>query len=188
MKKNISIDDLQDIWQKVSLLHSGQTYGGYVKDEKIEYLNHVGSVVFEVFNALQYTNDFNGELAVTCALLHDTVEDTVLTAEELKNLYGETIASGVLALTKDATLPKAEQMKDSLQRIRQQPKEVWAVKLADRICNLYAPPFYWNDEKKRSYLEEAAVIHEYLKDGNEYLANRLQNKMEQYKKYFLPTK
>jgi len=55
-----------------------------------------------------------------------------------------------------------------------------AVKMADRICNLYHPPFYWNNEKKLNYIAEAKLIHEHLKDGNEYLANRLQNKIKKY--------
>ncbi len=63
---------------KVTVLHSGQTYGGSHKDEKIEYINHIGSVVFEVMNAIQQTDNFNGELAISCALLHDSIEDTSL--------------------------------------------------------------------------------------------------------------
>jgi len=183
MNKTISIDDLQAIWEKVTLLHGGQTYGGHEKDLKIEYINHIGSVVFEVFYALQQTASFDGELAITCALLHDTVEDTAFTKEELTALYGQRVADGVLALTKNSTLPKEQQMPDSLQRILQQPKEVWAVKMADRICNLYKPPHYWNNEKKLSYMNEAQEIHDHLHGANEYLANRLLSKIEAYKKY-----
>jgi (p)ppGpp synthase/HD superfamily hydrolase len=183
MINTLSIDKLQNIWQKVTVLHSGQTYGGSHKDEKIEYINHIGSVVFEVLNAMQHTANFNGELAVSCALLHDSIEDTTLTIDELKQLYGEQVTAGVLALTKDKNKPKDQQMADSLARIKAQPKEVWAVKMADRICNLYAPPYYWNNQKKLGYLEEARTIHAHLKDGNEYLANRLMQKIEEYKKY-----
>lgn len=74
-------------------------------------------------------------------------------------------------------------MSDSLERIKQQPKEVWAVKLADRITNLQPPPANWNNDKKKEYLEEAVAIYEALKDGNEYLANRLRIKIQEYKRY-----
>ncbi|WP_207625721.1 HD domain-containing protein [Niastella populi] len=158
MKTNLSIDKLQNIWQKVTILHSGQTYGGSQKDERIEYINHIASVVFEIQNAMQHTADFDGELAVSCALLHDTIEDTSLTIDELKQLFGEQITAGVLALTKDKHKPKDQQMADSLARIKAQPKEIWAVKMADRICNLYAPPYYWNNQKKLGYIEEARII------------------------------
>ncbi|SDG14697.1 HD domain-containing protein [Chitinophaga filiformis] len=183
MKTTISIDDLQSIWEKVTLLHHGQTYGGHEKDLKIEYINHIGSVVFEVFYALQQTDTFDGELTITCALLHDTVEDTEFTEEALTEIYGKRVAAGVLALTKNNTLPKEQQMQDSLQRIRQQPKEVWAVKMADRICNLYKPPYYWDNERKMRYIAEAQEIHAQLQEANPYLANRLLDKIEQYKTY-----
>jgi (p)ppGpp synthase/HD superfamily hydrolase len=74
-------------------------------------------------------------------------------------------------------------MLDSLNRIKQQPIEVWAVKMADRISNLYEPPYYWNDEKKLKYIEEAEIIHNELKDGNEYLARRLKIKIKEYYRF-----
>jgi (p)ppGpp synthase/HD superfamily hydrolase len=180
----LSIDKLQDAWQFASILHSGQFYGGQSEKEKIEYINHIGSVVFEVSNALKYESGFNEEISVLCAILHDTIEDTDATFESIQNLFGTPIAEGVLALTKNTTLEQKEtQMTDSLERIKAQPKEVWAVKMADRICNLYAPPYYWSNEKKENYIREAQSIHDYLKDGSEYLSNRLLEKIERYRKF-----
>lgn len=181
----MNIDDLQAIWEKVTLLHHGQTYGGHEEGLRIEYINHIGSVVFEVFYALQHSPLLDGELAITCALLHDTIEDTPFTTEELRGLYGEKVAAGVLALTKNSELPKAVQMGDSLARIREQPKEVWAVKMADRICNLYKPPHYWDNAKKLAYMEEAREIHAQLHEGDVYLADRLLSKIELYKQFLI---
>jgi (p)ppGpp synthase/HD superfamily hydrolase len=181
MNNNFTIDDLQDIWQKVSILHNGQTYGGQNKNQKIEYINHIGSVVFEIINASKNTPDFNFDLAIKCAFLHDTIEDTDFPIEDLEKEYGKEVKEGVLALTKNTELEKQHQMIDSLNRIKQQPKEVWAVKMADRICNLYAPPYFWKEAKKEKYLEEAKIIYEHLKDGNDYLAKRLSEKIEAYK-------
>lgn len=179
---NSSIDKLQEAWQLATLLHSGQTYGTPDENKRIEYINHIGSVVFEVSNAFKYENQQNEELGLLCAMLHDTIEDTVATFEQIKDLFGKEVAEGVLALTKNETLEtKTQQMTDSLERIKQQPKEVWAVKLADRICNLYAPPFYWSDKKKAAYIVEAKLIHAELKDGNQYLADRLLERIERYK-------
>ncbi|OWP86775.1 guanosine-3',5'-bis(diphosphate) 3'-pyrophosphohydrolase [Flavobacterium covae] len=181
MDKEFTIDNLQELWQKVSLLHKGQTYGGQYKGEKIEYINHIGSVVFEIINASKSTSDFNLGLAIKCALLHDTLEDTNYTKVSLEKEYGKQVLDGVLALTKNPTLDRNLQMIDSLNRIQLQPKEVWAVKMADRICNLYAPPYYWNQSKKDKYLDEAKIIYEQLKTGNKYLAKRLLSKIEEYK-------
>lgn len=180
----ITIDELQDIWQLVSRLHNGQKYGGSAPGEQIEYINHVGSVTFEMLHAIQLEPAMNAGLAVKCALLHDTIEDTSVSYQDILQLFGNEVAEGVSALTKNTDIqPKELQMEDSLRRIKLQPKEVWAVKLADRIVNLYAPPYYWNDEKKKQYLEEAKQIWRELKNGNAYLAQRLEQKINAYSKF-----
>ncbi len=71
-------------------------------------------------------------------------------------------------------------MNDSLKRIKLLRPEVWAVKLADKITNLQPPPPHWNNERKISYREEAKLIHSELKYGNEFLAKRLERKIEEY--------
>ncbi|MDP1802157.1 MAG: HD domain-containing protein [Bacteroidota bacterium] len=184
MRNNWSIDELQDIWQLASKLHDGQKYGGPNDGEQVEYINHIGSVTFEIINAINNSNDINAELAIKCAMLHDTLEDTNFSFEKTKELFGKEVAEGVLALTKNSELENSdEKMKDSLKRIKLQPKEVWAVKLADRICNLYEPPFYWKNEKKLKYIEEAKLILAELKEGNSYLAERLDCKIKVYHKF-----
>jgi guanosine-3',5'-bis(diphosphate) 3'-pyrophosphohydrolase len=119
-------------------------------------------------------------LAVQVALLHDVLEDTQMPEDELIKCFGQQVASGVKALTKNEALPKEERMTDSLRRIKQQPKEVWAVKLADRITNLQPPPPHWTQEKIVQYRGEAQVIYEELKDGNAYLSARLKAEIKKY--------
>ncbi|WP_316636437.1 HD domain-containing protein [uncultured Flavobacterium sp.] len=183
-QKQWSIDEIQKVWQLASRLHNGQKYGGFDDGEKVEYINHIGSVVFEVLNAIQSTENINADLAIKCAILHDTIEDTPVTYEKVNELFGHDVASGVLALTKNDEIEgQLEKMLDSLKRIKEQPIEIWAVKMADRITNLYQPPYYWKDEKKLKYIEEAKIIHNELKDGNKYLAERLKNKIEEYHRF-----
>lgn len=183
-QKDWSIDEIQNAWQLVSKLHDGQKYGGGNEGERVEYINHIGSVVFEVLNASRLTENMNTDLAIKCAMLHDTIEDTAFNYERVNNLFGSEVASGVLALTKNDEIKDShEKMLDSLSRIKQQPIEVWAVKMADRICNLYEPPYYWNDEKKLKYAEEAEIIWNELKDGNTYLAERLKSKIKEYNRF-----
>jgi (p)ppGpp synthase/HD superfamily hydrolase len=90
----------------------------------------------------------------------------------------------VQALSKDKKLEKNLQLADSLKRIMNQPKEVAIVKLADRITNLQKPPAHWTIEKKKEYLKQANNIHKQLASSNKYLANRLQQKIEDYKLNF----
>jgi (p)ppGpp synthase/HD superfamily hydrolase len=71
-------------------------------------------------------------------------------------------------------------MEDSLRRIRQQPREVWRVKLADRITNLQPPPSYWTPEKRGKYRAEAVTILDALGEASPFLATRLRGKIEAY--------
>lgn len=175
-------------WDFATLAHQGQTYDGPVKDQKFEYINHVGSVAMEVISALSATPEADGNLAVQCALLHDTIEDTPVTFEDIAHHFGETIALGVLALTKDENISsKQDRMADSLLRIKAQPEEIWMVKLADRITNLSEPPWHWSREKKLAYQQESVLILETLGSANHLLANRLTHRIDSYGRYLQPS-
>ena len=158
------------------------------KDQKVlgtdlPYVVHLGNVAMEIFIAASNSDKFNLNFAIQVALLHDTIEDTSTDFCELENIFGFEIANGVSALTKNSNLPKEQQMKDSLSRIKKLQSEVWAVKLADRITNLQQPPTHWDKQKKIKYLDEARIILRELKDGNNYLAKRLEEKIAEYENY-----
>lgn len=154
-----------------------------VPGTNLPYMVHISNVAMEIFVAYQNTPDFDLELAIKLALLHDTIEDTSATFEEIKNEFGLDVAEGVLALTKNEDLPKSERMQDSLQRIKKLSKEVIAVKLADRITNLQEPPSYWSKTKKTSYHLEAIMMLNELKGQNQFLEERLQRKIDEYASY-----
>ncbi len=164
-------------WNFATDAHQGQKVPGTEQP----YINHLGNVAMEVMRAIAVTPTVQQpDLAVQCALLHDTIEDTAVTYEVVAAEFGSEVAAGVLALSKDPALPKEKQMTDSLARIRQQPYEVWMVKLADRISNLQQPPRHWRPEKIRRYRAEAEMILETLGEANECLARRLEEKIVAY--------
>lgn len=144
---------------------------------------HLSNVAIEIMIASFNTVNFDMNFAVQLALLHDVLEDTSTKFEEVEKVFGKDIAIGVLALTKNEELPKEEKMQDALKRIKLMTKEVWAVKLADRITNLQVPPNDWDNSKKVKYLQEAKLILSELGEGNKFLAVRLQNMIEEYKNY-----
>lgn len=144
----------------------------------LPYVVHVVSVAAEVIAALAPGMD--GDLAVTCALLHDTIEDTGTRYEEIVEAFGVTVADGVRALSKDERVAKAERMADSLRRIREQPHEIWMVKLADRITNLAPPPAHWTPEKCSAYREEAIAIADALGAANPLLDARIRGRIAAY--------
>jgi len=158
--------------------HAGQKVPG----SELPYLVHVVSVAAEVIAAGD-VRESESELAVLCALLHDTIEDTGTTHAEVAAAFGAAVADGVQALSKDAALPKEQRMADSLRRIRAQPQAVWAVKVADRITNLSEPPASWSTEKRRAYLEEARQIADALRGASAALDARIAQRIAGYARY-----
>ena len=158
-------------WRFASEVHLGQKLPG----SEISYINHLANVTQEIMAALANGVEVDQpDLAVQCALLHDTIEDIDCTFELVLELFGPDVANGVMALSKDTSLgSKEDMMTDSLCRIKQQPKEVWMVKIADRISNLQKPPAHWNRDKAQRYQQEAQRIHDALKDACPFLAQRL---------------
>ena len=152
----------------------------------LPYLAHITCVAMEVINACEKSQleQSKTDLAISCALLHDVIEDANITYDELYTKFGEKIANGVEALTKDKTLAsKQEQMKDSIERLLTQPYEVQMVKLADRITNLGIPPKHWDNDKIKKYQKEAGFILSCLGNSNIYLSKRLEEKIESYNNY-----
>lgn len=156
--------------------HLGQKLPG---DER-PYLLHVTLVAMEVCAGLRAEPGHDEDLAVQCALLHDTIEDTDVTYEQLAASFGQAVADGVLALSKDERLPKDEQIPDSLRRIRDQPRAIWLVKLADRIVNLQPPPKHWQPDRIAAYKAQSHSILAALGEASPFLAKRLAAKIEAY--------
>ncbi len=174
-----SQDNYIKAYRFAATAHSGQI----LPNSNLPYLVHVSLVGMEVMTALTTDLTRDGNLALQCALLHDVVEDTSVTIDQLRSEFGDAVASGVSALTKDSSLPKERQIPDSLYRIQQQPPEIWMVKLADRITNLQPPPSHWTQQKIAHYREESIVIYQLLKNSSPLLAHRLLGKIDQYQQW-----
>jgi len=172
--------DTQTLYQKAIKFAGEKHKNQLVPGTKSSYIMHLSNVAMEVTIASYNTNNFDIDFAIQVALLHDILEDTKTEFTDLESKFGFPVADAVHALTKKVHLPKEQQMIDSLNRIKKLQSEVWAVKLADRITNLQSPPVHWNTEKKKKYLKQAKLILKELKDGNDYLAKRLETKIIEY--------
>ncbi len=159
--------------------HNTQKYPG----TKLPYLVHVSLVAMEVMSAVAAGEECDADLAVQCALLHDTIEDADITHSRLEREFGLQVADGVQALSKDRSLPPAQRLNGSIERIKQQPKEIWMVKLADRIVNLQPPPNHWGKDKIAKYHEDAELILEELGAGSVFLETRLKEKIDDYRQW-----
>lgn len=122
------------------------------------YINHPIALVDVLANEGNVTN-----IETLCAAaLHDTIEDTATTADELKSIFGEKITSIVLELTDDKSLPKLARKEKQIEHAPHCSPEAKIVKLADKICNLRnilaAPPADWSAERKQEYFDWAARV------------------------------
>jgi (p)ppGpp synthase/HD superfamily hydrolase len=174
-------DLLQYAWFLAAQYHENQRYKTPEEELTLPYLTHIGAVLIEAQQALHHHPEFSPGLLLFCAVLHDTLEDTELSADMIKTKFGPTILAGVQALTKDESLPsKRARMEDSLRRILIEPAEIAAVKLCDRINNLSPPPHSWTAEKIAAYKEEAQYILDKLGHVSPYLSQRLADKIADY--------
>ena len=155
----------------------------------LPYAVHVSLVAMEVIAALAEEPVEMPNLAVQTALLHDCLEDTYVIYDELINKFGSYVADGVLALSIDGATGISEdeykrkrlQLEDSLHRIKQQPKEIWMVKMADRITNLQSPrPKHWDDKMIEQYRADTELIYKELASASAFLGERLRVKIERY--------
>ncbi|MCB1986791.1 MAG: bifunctional (p)ppGpp synthetase/guanosine-3',5'-bis(diphosphate) 3'-pyrophosphohydrolase, partial [Burkholderiaceae bacterium] len=114
--------------------------------EASPYINHPIALA----NLLVDTGVY--DVVVLCAaLLHDTIEDTETTGDELEAQFGRAIASIVLEVTDDKRLAKEVRKQLQIDHAPHISTAAKLVKLADKICNLRdilaSPPAGWTDER-----------------------------------------
>ena len=107
------------------------------------------------------------------AVLHDTIEDTNTTYEELQARFGKRVADIVAEVSDDKNLPKQVRKQLQIEHAPHITQEAAFVKLADKTCNLRdiatAPPADWSLERRREYFEWAKQVVDRLPRVNEKL-------------------
>ncbi len=169
-----------DLFHKALRLSAWAHYGQITKFGD-PYITHPVAASCELMGAMAAGEKADYDLAAVCAVLHDVVEKSDVTLHSIKKDFGKKVAEGVGALTKNMELPKDEQLKESLMRILEQPKEIAMVKLADRISSMLPPPSNWPNEKIETIVGNAKLIRSMLGDASPYLSKRLKSKIAFYK-------
>ncbi len=107
---------------------------------------------------------------LAAALLHDTIEDTATTGEELEQEFGARIAAMVAEVSDDTKLPKAERKRLQIEHAAQLSEGAKLVKLADKICNLRdvadRPPAKWDLQRRQEYFEWAKRVIDGLRGAH----------------------
>ncbi len=111
------------------------------------------------------------DIAVICAaLLHDTLEDTDTTVEELRAEFGDTIARIVEELTDPPNLGSDERKQRQVQRVGTLSRAAQLVKLADKVANLrdivQRPPHDWPVERRQKYFSWAKPVADQVRGLN----------------------
>ena len=134
------------------------------------YINHPLAVA-------AFLTDVGGisdENVIAAALLHDTIEDTQTTPDELMAHFGDVVTRIVLEVSDDPAWSTAERKALQLNKARTLSHEAHLIKLADKFCNvhdiMHAPPAHWHDAQKSEYIHWAAQVVDVARAANAPMA------------------
>lgn len=130
------------------------------------YINHPIALAHLLIHEAGITDP----VPLCAALLHDTIEDTETTPEEIEQRFGREICQVVLEVTDDKKLNKAERKRLQIEQSSRLSRNAKLVKLADKICNLRdmddAPPAGWPMLRRQEYFDWAKAVVEGLRGIN----------------------
>ncbi|MBL6618207.1 MAG: bifunctional (p)ppGpp synthetase/guanosine-3',5'-bis(diphosphate) 3'-pyrophosphohydrolase [Reyranella sp.] len=123
------------------------------KGERAEpYINHLT----EVAALLAEATDGNDIVLLMGGLLHDTLEDTDATYEDLQERFGPDVASLVAEVTDDKSLPKEERKRLQIEKTAGKSRRAKLLKIADKTSNLRSlvasPPAGWSRQRLSDYV------------------------------------
>ena len=118
------------------------------------YINHL----IEVADLLTRVSGVSKVDILQAAVLHDILEDTPTTKEEIQEYFGSNIANLVSELTDTPSLSLEEKRKKQLAHVQKSSVEIKLIKLADHTSNVAAIPSDWSIERTKEYLAWSLVV------------------------------
>jgi len=139
--------------------------------EASPYINHPIQLAYILVQA-----DIEDPVVLAAALLHDTIEDTQTTLDELEIVFGYEIANIVAECSDDKRLTKLERKQAQIDHAAGISVKAKLVKFADKIANVSdingAPPTGWSLERKREYFDWAKQVVDRMRGVNPALEAR----------------
>jgi (p)ppGpp synthase/HD superfamily hydrolase len=133
------------------------------------YINHPIAVA-ELLARVGGVNDL---ATLQAAVLHDTIEDTQTTPQELDEHFGLEVRLMVQELTDDKSLPQSERKQLQITHAPQLSAAAKQIKLADKICNASditpTQPVDWPLQRKHDYLDWAEMVVAGCRGSNQLL-------------------
>jgi len=137
--------------------------------EASPYINHP----IQVVQTLWEKGQVQDLVTLIGGLLHDTLEDTHTTPQEIEELFGQEVLSLVKEVSDDKSLPKHQRKQLQIEHALRASPRAKQVKLADKICNIYDlihfPPNDWSWQRRWEYLEWSAQVVAGLRGTNQHL-------------------
>jgi guanosine-3',5'-bis(diphosphate) 3'-pyrophosphohydrolase len=122
------------------------------------YINHPIALA----HVLAVEGGVTDHRTLAAAILHDTLEDTETTYEELKEKFGRTIAQTVREVSDDKSLSKADRKRLQIEHAWHLSRRARLVKLADKTCNVRDmaahAPAGWPLQRRREYFDWARKV------------------------------
>jgi (p)ppGpp synthase/HD superfamily hydrolase len=177
---NKNVNDVQEVLRAARFAaerHATQKRKGAAAEP---YINHLIEVAQLVSMAIP-EQDAN---LVMAALLHDTIEDTETTREELIDRFGSDVANLVVEMTDDKSLPKQERKRLQIENAPKKSERAQTIKLADKISNLRSilssPPTNWDLQRQREYFTWAELVVGGLTKPNAILKAEFERTVKQF--------
>jgi guanosine-3',5'-bis(diphosphate) 3'-pyrophosphohydrolase len=149
--------------------------------EATPYINHPIAVA-EVLSRVGGITDLP---TLQAAILHDTIEDTETSAQELKDYFGQEVCLIVQELTDDKSLPKQERKRLQVEHAPNLSTPAKLIKMADKICNVgeitARQPVEWSLQRKLEYLDWAERVVAACRDYNLNLAQHFDTVLKKSK-------
>ncbi len=121
---------------------------------------------------------------IIAALLHDLMDDTNTTYEEISSRFGNTVSEYVKEMTMKKNVSLKEQKKAQIIQAFRQTPNVAVIKLSDKLSNLgtllHSPPTNWSKDRIDQYFQWAQSVIENLPDSNHLLKKAVKKVIADY--------
>lgn len=166
----MSLKELIDAVYFASYKHKDQRRKDKVNTPYINHPIHVASLLTEA--------GVTDPVTIISALLHDTVEDTKTSFEEIEARFGLEVASVVREVTDDKSLPKVERKQLQIEHAKIASVKAKLVKIADKYSNLHDilenPPSFWSKEERDGYIIWCYAVCQHLKGVNAIMDQKIE--------------
>lgn len=179
-ERSMTAQEIQKICSGVEFAAEKHRLQSRKNPEKTPYISHPIGVAFNLMD----TGDVRDSDVIIGALLHDTVEDTQTTFEEIESEFGKKVAGYVREVTSDKSV--ATEARRRLQVISAAHKSNGAaqIKLADKLFNLNDllnnPPKDWTQARVDRYYEWAQSVVDRLPNANDKLLDAVDGLINSY--------